>query len=244
MSSHPSISLADKAHDALREMIGEGRIRIEPISEVRLAGQIQVSRTPVREAVRRLVGENILEVTLQGVRLYLPSVEDLAEVYYTRAILEGAAARRAATLDGAALAKRLRSILDVAEPLLDMDDHDAFARLNGQFHSAIVAASGNRRVRELLGSLETIIVRYRADIVALPRASEAVVRRSRTHCRSPGKGAAGRSREPDSRPHFASGRPDRARDASDRRGNRRSAFNCSSASDDGRVEAKRKGEAQ
>jgi DNA-binding GntR family transcriptional regulator len=127
-----------------------------------------VSRTPVREAVRRLVGENILEVTAQGVRLYLPSVEDLAEVYYTRAILEGAAARLAATIDGVALAGRLRKILRGAESMFNSDDHDAFARLNGRFHGAIVEASGNKRIRDLLGSLETIIVRYRRMSLLYP----------------------------------------------------------------------------
>lgn len=149
-------------------MIAEGKIHAGPISEVRLASELQVSRTPVREAVRRLVGENVLEVTPQGVRLYLPSVEDLAEVYYTRAILEGAAARLAATNDGAALAKRLRAIMKGARPLLDTDEHQAFAQLNGEFHGAIVAASGNRRIRELLGSLETIIVRYRRMSLLYP----------------------------------------------------------------------------
>ena len=41
------------------------------------------------------------------------------------------------------------------------DDHEAFARMNGKFHGLIVATSGNRRIRELLASLEIIIVRYR-----------------------------------------------------------------------------------
>jgi len=168
MVNSATVSLADRAYDEIRRMISEGKIRTEPISEVRLAETIQVSRTPVREAVRRLVGENVLEVTVQGVRLYLPSVEDLAEVYYTRAILEGAAARLAATIDGAALARRLRMILAEAESMLDKDDHDGFARLNGRFHGAIVASSGNRRIRELLHSLETIIVRYRRMSLLYP----------------------------------------------------------------------------
>lgn len=126
-----------------------------------MAAEIAVSRTPVREAVRRLVGENILEVTPQGIRLYRPSVEDLAEVYFTRAILEGAAARLAAARNSVVLAKKLREILMQAEPLMATDDHEAFARLNGQFHGLIVATSGNKRIRELLASLETIVVRYR-----------------------------------------------------------------------------------
>ena len=168
MTIAPASSLAERAYARIRKMITDGEIRNEPISEVRLAESLQVSRTPVREAVRRLVGENVLEVTVQGVRLYLPSVEDLAEVYYTRAILEGAAARLAASIGGAALARKLRAILKEAEPLLDTDDHDAFARLNGRFHGAIVASSGNRRIRELLDSLETIIVRYRRMSLLYP----------------------------------------------------------------------------
>jgi DNA-binding GntR family transcriptional regulator len=168
MTAIPKIALADKAYDALRQMIADGRIRAEPISEVSLASELQVSRTPVREAVRRLVGENILEMTPQGIRLYLPSVEDLAEVYYTRAILEGAAARLASTIDGPALAKRLRTILAEAKPILARDDHQAFARLNGLFHGTIVATSGNRRIRELLASLETIVVRYRRMSLLYP----------------------------------------------------------------------------
>ncbi|HVO87923.1 MAG TPA: GntR family transcriptional regulator [Casimicrobiaceae bacterium] len=168
MSSLPKVALADRAYIELRNRIAEGLLRGEPISEVRLAAELQVSRTPVREAVRRLVGENVLEVTPQGIRLYMPSVEDLAEVYYTRAVLEGAAAALAASNQGPAIAKRLHAILKRARPLLATDDHVAFARLNGEFHGAIVEASGNRRIRELLASLETIIVRYRRRSLLYP----------------------------------------------------------------------------
>ena len=158
----PPPSLADKAYQSLRRMITQGAIGNEPVSEIRLAEEIGVSRTPIREAVRRLVGQGILEVTAQGVRLLVPSVEDLAEVYYTRAILEGAAGRLAANADGsAALIERLRAILEQAEPQLEADNHDAFVRLNGQFHGEIVAASGNRRIQEMLASLDMTIVRYR-----------------------------------------------------------------------------------
>jgi DNA-binding GntR family transcriptional regulator len=168
MSSVPKVALADRAYAELRQMIADGNLRAEPISEVRLAAELQVSRTPVREAVRRLIGENVLEVTPQGIRLYLPSVEDLAEVYYTRAVLEGAAAGLAVSTQGAGLTRRLEVILTRARPLLETDDHVAFASLNGEFHGAIVGASGNRRIRELLSSLETIIVRYRRRSLLYP----------------------------------------------------------------------------
>lgn len=154
--------LADRAYEAIREMVATGRLAPgEVISEVRLSTELEVSRTPVREAVRRLVGESVLEVTPSGLRIYSPSLDDVAEVYYMRAILEGSAARLAAANGGPALAKRLRDILEQARPLLATDDHDEFARLNGEFHGTINGASGNQRIQETLASLNGIIVRYR-----------------------------------------------------------------------------------
>jgi DNA-binding GntR family transcriptional regulator len=161
--------LAERVYHAIREMIAEGRFRTgETISEVKLSAELDVSRTPVRDAVRRLVGENLLTVTPQGLRLYTPSIEDLADVYYTRAILEGAAGRLAVANAGPDLAIRLRAILEQARPALATDDHDAFTRLNGEFHDAIDSASGNRRIQELLASLDTIIVRYRRLSLVFP----------------------------------------------------------------------------
>ncbi len=169
MSVVTRIPVADHAYRAIREMVATGRFGPgETISEVRLSTELKVSRTPVREAVRRLVGENLLQVTSQGLRIYSPSIEDLAEVYYTRGILEGAAGRLAVAQAGPELATTLRHILDRARPLLATDDHEAFTRLNGEFHGAIDGASGNRRIQEVLASLEAIIVRYRRLSLLFP----------------------------------------------------------------------------
>lgn len=150
-------------------MVASGRFSPgEVISEVRLSTELEVSRTPVREAVRRLVGESVLEVTPNGLRIYSPSLEDLAEVYYMRAILEGAAARVAVANGGRGLAKDLRRILEEARPLLATDDHDEFTRLNGEFHGAINRASGNSRIQDTLASLNGIIVRYRRLSLLFP----------------------------------------------------------------------------
>lgn len=161
--------IADRVYHAIREMVAAGRFgKGDVISEVRLATELEVSRTPVREAVRRLVGENVLEVTQNGLRFYSPSLDDLAEVYYMRGILEGSAARLAAANGGVLLAKKLRGILEEARPLLATDGHEEFARLNGEFHGAINAASGNRRIQEALSSLNGIIVRYRRLSLMFP----------------------------------------------------------------------------
>ena len=162
-------STADRVYHAIRQMVANGRFgNGVVISEVKLASELEVSRTPVREAVRRLIGENVLEVTQNGLRFYSPSLDDLAEVYYMRGILEGSAARLAAANGGAPLARNLRGILEEARPLLATDGHEEFARLNGEFHGAINRASGNRRIQEALGSLNGVIVRYRRLSLMFP----------------------------------------------------------------------------
>ena len=169
MEAVVKVAVADRVYDAIREMLACGRFQSgENISEVRLSMELSVSRTPVREAVRRLVGENLLQVTSQGLRVYTPSIEDLAEVYYTRGILEGAAGMLASVNVGRGLAAPLRRILERAKPLLATDDHEAFARLNGEFHGMIDAASSNKRIQELLSSLEAIVVRYRRLSLVFP----------------------------------------------------------------------------
>jgi DNA-binding GntR family transcriptional regulator len=150
-------------------MIASGRLRAEvPMSEVQLSEALEVSRTPVREAVRRLVGENVLELTPKGVRVYAPGIEDVAEVYYTRAMLEGGAARLAMLNADARVIAELKRILGEMKRDLSTDDNEAFTRLNGEFHRTILRASGNRRIMEVLTSLETIIVRYRRISLMFP----------------------------------------------------------------------------
>ncbi len=67
---------AERVYHAIRQMVANGRFGSgRVISEVRLASELEVSRTPVREAVRRLVGENVLEVTQHGLRFFSLGLE-------------------------------------------------------------------------------------------------------------------------------------------------------------------------
>lgn len=163
------LALSERVYSEIRDMIASGRLRSEePFSEVALSEVLQVSRTPVREAVRRLVGENVLELTPKGVRVYAPGIDDVAEVYYTRALLEGGAARLAMLNADAAMLPQLTRILQEMKRDLRTEDNEAFTRLNGEFHRTILRSSGNRRIVELLASLDTIIVRYRRVSLMFP----------------------------------------------------------------------------
>lgn len=155
--------LYEQAYEAIRKMIAGGVLRPrQTVSETELAEALKVSRTPVREALKRLISENLLEVTGRGgVRVFAPTPQDLADVYYTRAVLEGAAARLAAPRIDAGLLERLRALSAAAAQAAAAGDFDTQARLNGEFHWAIAERCGNRRLLDLLKGLEPVVVRYR-----------------------------------------------------------------------------------
>lgn len=153
--------LYDTVYETLRSRIIDGSLPPgEVLSEVQLAEMLSVSRTPVRDAVRRLISENLLVMPAKGaVRVYAPTAEDLAEVYCTRATLEGMAARLAAMRSNKAFVDLLRDICDRSTKL-DENTQDA-AQLNGEFHQAILNNARNARISGLLAVLNPVVVRYR-----------------------------------------------------------------------------------
>jgi DNA-binding GntR family transcriptional regulator len=116
-----------------------------------------VSRTPVREALRRLGSEGLL-ATLpnKGARVRTWTAGELADIFDLRALLEGHAAARAATrVTDADLGfmNDLVSRMEAATGAGVSPDIDLITELNGAFHGAIVTASGNSLLPELMNSL-------------------------------------------------------------------------------------------
>ena len=94
---HRSISIADQIFDQLeREILAGKYARGEVISELGLSRELGVSRTPIREAIRRLEQEDFLEESGRGAVVVGISREDMEDMYEIRLQIEGAAARRAA----------------------------------------------------------------------------------------------------------------------------------------------------
>jgi DNA-binding GntR family transcriptional regulator len=84
-------------YQQLREAIVTGVLSADaPLTELSLAAQYKVSRTPVREALRRLEQDGLVERGPRGMKVRGRSPEEILEIYEVRITLEGAAARAAA----------------------------------------------------------------------------------------------------------------------------------------------------
>jgi len=148
--------IVDSVQDTLRDAIFGGALRAgEALSVPELARRLNVSRSPVREAVLGLVAQGLaVEQPRRGVVVATIAEQDLVAIHEVREFLEAGAARLAAQRIDAAGVERLRGIL--AEQKRAVNDKDAagYFRTNSQLHGAIAAASGNARLEHILRTLE------------------------------------------------------------------------------------------
>lgn len=137
----------------------------DPLREEELATLCGVSRTPVREALRRLETEYLIRRT-EGARSFVAdwSADDVAEMFALRAILEGHAAARASTrIDEDAIA-RLEALNDDVRRSIETGDTDLFLRANRAFHTEVLEAAQSPRLAAMLTALvEQPVVRRTAQ---------------------------------------------------------------------------------
>jgi DNA-binding GntR family transcriptional regulator len=148
---------SDRAYSTIREMIMSGEMAPgDALGEEALAERCGVSRTPVRDALRRLEAD-MLVTRSETQRSFVAdwSLDDVADLFELRAMLEGHAARRAAERmsDSALQALRacnaaLRKAVTVSPP-----DVDRFLEYNREFHALVLEAAGSRKLVSLLASV-------------------------------------------------------------------------------------------
>lgn len=158
-----SASLADQAHRALMNMILEGQLGPnEVVAERQIAAQLGISRTPLREAVRRLEGERLLERQRGGALVVraLP-VEEFMHILNVRRLLEGEAARLAAGRIAPDVLGRLRERLDQALALPDEAALPEQPADEPELHRVIAAAAGNPVLEETIARLRTRTAMFR-----------------------------------------------------------------------------------
>ena len=170
MREHRSISIADQIFDQLERDILSGRYaRGEILSEMGLAQQLGVSRTPVREAIRRLEQENILQETGRGLLVIGISPEDMMDMYDIRLKIEGLAAGRAAERITSEELEEMRETLDLQRFYIEKgaeSNSDQIKNLDSRFHEQLYSASGSKAYRDTLFGLHKKITKFRRASVS------------------------------------------------------------------------------
>jgi len=144
------VSLADHAYGKIRDAIQEGRLRPgDRVMETELAEWLHMSRTPVREALRRLQAEGAMTHEPRS-GLIVTKIERQAvmELYTMREVLEGTAARLCARHAAEIELIELAELVRVEHEL--QGNYGALARHNRRFHEAVYRGAHNRYLQETL----------------------------------------------------------------------------------------------
>jgi DNA-binding GntR family transcriptional regulator len=149
---------AQQVYRTLREEIAAGLLAPgSPLREISLADRFGVSRTPVREALRRLEQDRLLVPGARGMVVRAIDPHEVVQVYDTRVLLEAEAAEQAARARGPADLLRLEGLLDRDRALVDPDDATR-VRTNLEFHAAVWQATHNPVLVDLLERLTAHLV--------------------------------------------------------------------------------------
>jgi len=162
MIKHKQVSLAGQIFDTLEKEILSGNLeRGSVYTETDIANMLGVSRTPVREAVGRLIQENMVEDTNKGLKILGISPEDAVTIYKIRERLEGMVAREAAVGITDEMLKEMREGINYHEYCLTKGDYDKAYECDNDFHEILYRASGNTVLYNTLLPLHRKIQKYR-----------------------------------------------------------------------------------
>ncbi|RVT99376.1 GntR family transcriptional regulator [Rhodovarius crocodyli] len=152
----PAITAADAAYDALRAMLLSFELRPgERLNEVQLADHLGLSRTPLREALNRLVAERLLEVRQgQGFFVRDPDLAEARDLYELREALEVTAFRLACERATPAQLQRLsRAWATGRRALKRSEDRATMVAEDVAFHEAMAALCGNGEILRALADV-------------------------------------------------------------------------------------------
>lgn len=156
--------------EALREAIKEGLLQPgERLMEIQLAEELGVSRTPIREALRKLELEGfIVMVPRKGAYVADITIKDIADIFEIRVSLEALAAGLAAErITGEEIEEMERSLVE-KRSAIDRGDMEALVEVDTRFHEAMYRASRNDRLEFIISNLREHIQRFRVLSLAHP----------------------------------------------------------------------------
>jgi len=138
------------------------------ITDSQIAKQLNISRTPVREALHLLEHEGLLtRQTKPGWKIHSLSLEDINEIFDVKVALEGMMVRRAAESVDEGKRTALRNTMGRMKQAASVGDHEAWRQADIELHHTISDMCGNERASRIISDLNDQWYRLRVGLVAM-----------------------------------------------------------------------------
>jgi len=164
-------SLTTKVYNHLRDGILDGSYKDgDFLVETRLADELEVSRTPIREAIKQLELEGLVtSIPNRGAMVRAISENDIDDIYTIRQLLEGQAAFWAAQRITKEELAKLEEIVELMGFYTSRSDAAQLSRLDTEFHEELYKACDSRMLKHILGSLHQNARRARTSSLTMPK---------------------------------------------------------------------------
>ena len=172
------LPLRDVVFNTLRQAILKGELKPgERLMEIQLANKLGVSRTPVREAIRKLELEGlVLMIPRKGAEVAEITRQDMENVLEVRTALEELAVKDACDhITDAQLSELKKASNEFKKALLEGKDLVTCADADMHFHDVILSATNNRRLIQMLNNLSEQMYRYRMEYLKDERTHKTLI---------------------------------------------------------------------
>ena len=176
------LPLRDVVFNTLRQSILTGELKPgERLMEIHLADKLGVSRTPIREAIRKLELEGLVTmIPRRGAEVAQITEKSLRDVLEVRRALDALAVELACERITPSQLEQLREACDAFERETKWGDANRVARADVALHDIILVASGNARLMQMVSNLSQQMYRYRLEYVKDGGSYERLIREHRT----------------------------------------------------------------
>ncbi|MHC5532953.1 GntR family transcriptional regulator [Priestia megaterium] len=169
-----SQTLQNQVYEYLHTKIINGEIPPgQRLVEEKIVEETGISRSPIREAIRRLASDGLVSVSPRGgVKVYRATSEDFNYLYECRLSLEPTAAYYAALRINQMQLIQLNKLMEEMKLAVEKRELDQLKILSSRFHHMILEASGNPYLAKVMKQLNSLITFYRNAVLNIPRRLE------------------------------------------------------------------------
>ena len=158
--------LYQQVHENIKKSILSGKLEPgEKIIVTKLAEEFNISRTPLREALRQLEIEGLLVNEESGLHVISLNSQDFKELYQCRIVLEKEIMKMVVETISEKQLEEVKDLLELADRALEDQDYMQLLELNTKFHEKLLESSPNKRAVELVQRVRNFLLIYRAKML-------------------------------------------------------------------------------